>query len=111
MARDIDRQVGDAFIGRVDPGDALTANIGFGFALNPRFSYSLGYRHNYILATESEIGNTIQKSAKLHVGQFNFGLSYRVTRTQVINLGFEFGVTEDAPDVSITLRTPIVLFR
>ena len=109
--RNIDRQVGDVFIGRVNPGDAVTANIGFGFALNPRFSYSLGYRHNFILPTKSEIGDTVQESAKLHVGQFNFGLSYRITPKQVINLGFEFGVTEDAPDVSITLRTPIVLIR
>ena len=111
IARDIDREIGDVHIGRVDPGDSITANIGFGFALNPRFSYSLGYRHNYIFPTKSEIGDTTQRSAKLHVGQLNFGLSYRLTRTQVINLGFEFGVTEDAPDVSITLRTPIVLMR
>ena len=111
MARDIDREIGDVFIGRVDPGDAITANIGFGFALNPRFSFSLGYRHNYILATTSEIGDTEQESAKLHVGQLNFGMSYRLTRRHVVNLGFEFGVTEDAPDVSITLRSPIVLIR
>ncbi len=111
MARDIDRDIGDVHVGRVDPGDSITANIGFGFALNPRFSYSLGYRHNIIFPTKSEIGDTTQRSDRLHVGQLNFGLSYRLTRTQVINLGFEFGVTEDAPDVSITLRTPIVLMR
>jgi len=111
MERDIDRDIGDAHIGRVDPGDSLTANIGFGFALNPRFSYSLGYRHNYIFPTRSEIGDTVQHSPRLHVGQLNLGLSYRLTRTQAINLGFEFGVTEDAPDVSITLRSPIVLIR
>ena len=98
-------------VGRVDPGDAIAANIGFGFALNPRFSYSLGYRHNFIFPTESELGDSVQRSNKLHVGQFNFGLSYRVTEKQTVNLGFEFGVTEDAPDVSITLRSPIVIFR
>jgi hypothetical protein len=111
MARDVDRQVGDVFIGRVNPGDAITANIGFGFALNPRFSYSLGYRHNYILQTHSEIGGTNQDSARLQVGQLNLGMSYRLTPKHVINLGFEFGVTEDAPDVSITLRSPIVLMN
>jgi hypothetical protein len=111
MARDIDRDIGDIHIGRVDPGDSITANIGFGFALNPRFSYSLGYRHNYIFPSRSELGDTTQRSARLQVGQLNFGMSYRLTRTQTINLGFEFGVTEDAPDVSITLRSPIVLIR
>ena len=89
----------------------IAANIGFGFSLNPRFSYSLGYRHNYIFQTKSEIGDTIQRSNKLQVGQLNFGLSYRVTEKRTINLGFEFGVTEDAPDVSITLRSPLTLIR
>ena len=111
MGRDINREVGDVFIGHVDPGDSIAANIGFGFALNPRFSYSMGYRHNYIFPTKSEIGDTDQRSNKLHVGAFNFGMSYRVTEKQTINLGFEFGVTEDAPDVSITLRSPFVLVK
>ena len=109
--REIDREIGDVLIGRVDPGDAIGVNTGFGFALNPRFSFSLGYRHNYIFPSESEVGDTTQRSNKLHIGQLNFGMSYRVTQKQTINLGFEFGVTEDAPDVSITLRSPFVLTR
>jgi hypothetical protein len=106
MPRDVNRFVGEAFIGHVDPGDAIGANIGFGFALNPRFSYSLGYRHSYIFPSKTEIGETVQKSSRLQVGSLNFGMSYRVTEKQTLNLGFEFGVTEDAPDVSITLRMP-----
>lgn len=111
IARDIDKFIGDVSIGRVDPGDAVSANIGFGFALNPRFSYSMGYRHTYIFPTRSEIGDTLQRSNKLHVGALNFGMSYRVTAKNTLNMGFEFGVTSDAPDVSITLRSPLVIFR
>ena len=106
IPRDVNELVGEVLVGRVDPGDAVSANIGFGFALNPRFSFSLGYRHNYIFPTRSEIGDTIQKSNYLHVGSLNFGMSYRLTQRDVLNLGFEIGVTEDAPDVSITLRMP-----
>lgn len=106
IPRDVNKLVGDVMIGRVDPGDAVSANIGFGFALNPRFSFSLGYRHNYIFPTKTEIGDTRQKSNYLHVGSLNFGMSYRLTERDVLNLGFEIGVTEDAPDVSITLRMP-----
>jgi hypothetical protein len=106
IPRDVNEMVGDVLIGRVDPGDAVSANIGFGFALNPRFSFSLGYRHNYIFPTKTEIGDTHQKSNYLHVGSLNFGMSYRLTQRDVLNLGFEIGVTEDAPDVSITLRMP-----
>ena len=106
IPRDVNELVGDVLIGRVDPGDAVSANIGFGFALNPRFSFSLGYRHNYIFPTKTEIGDTHQKSNYIHVGSLNFGMSYRLTQRDVLNLGFEIGVTEDAPDVSITLRMP-----
>ena len=106
IPRDVNKLVGEVLIGRVDPGDAVSANIGFGFALNPRFSFSLGYRHNYIFPTKTEIGDTNQKSNYIHVGSLNFGMSYRLTERDVLNMGFEIGVTEDAPDVSITLRMP-----
>ena len=111
FARNIDRVVGDRFIGRVKPGGALAANIGFGFALNPRFSYSLGFRHAYIFPTRTQIGDTFQRSARLQAAQLLLGMSYRFTELQTVNLGFEFGVTKDAPDLSVTLRMPIVLFR
>jgi hypothetical protein len=111
FARNIDRTIGDAFIGRVAPGGAINANIGFGFALNPRFSYSLGFRHTYIFPTSSELGDTIQRSDRLQAGQLEFGMSYRFTERQTVNLGFEFGVTKDAPDLTVALRVPIILMR
>lgn len=106
MPADVNRTVGEAFIGRVDPGDAISANVGFGFALNPRFSYSLGYKHAYLMRTRTEISGTTQFSNTTHVGSLNLGLSYRLTPRQSVNLGFEFGVTADSPDVSITLKIP-----
>lgn len=107
IPKNINRMIGDVPIGKVDPGDAITANIGFGFALNPRFSYSLGYRHSYIFPTTTELGDTTQRSSRLQVGALNLAMSYRLTPKQSLNLGFEFGVTEDAPDLGITLRMPM----
>lgn len=109
IGRDIDENIGGAPIGHVDPGDSISANLGFGFALNPRFSFSLGYRHSYIFPTRTEVANTIQKSDEIHVGGLLFGMSYRVTERQTLNFGFEFGVTEDAPDVAISIRMPFTL--
>ncbi len=106
IERNIDRVVGDVFVGKVDPGDAINASVGFGFALNPRFSFSLGYRHNYIFSTKSQLGDTLQESNDIQVGALNFGMSYRLSQKQSLNLGFQFGVTEDAPDVSIVARIP-----
>ncbi len=107
IPRRINRTIGGAFVGRVDPGDAITANLGFGFALNPRFSFSLGYNHSYIFSTKTEIGGTNQRSKGLQVGTLALGTSYRLSERQSVNLGFEFGVTSDAPDMSVTLRLPL----
>jgi hypothetical protein len=107
IPRRINKTIGGALIGRVDPGDAVSANLGFGFALNPRFSFSLGYNHSYIFPTKTEIGTTNQRSKGLQVGALAIGASYRLSERQSVNLGFEFGVTSDAPDMSLTLRLPL----
>ncbi len=107
IPRNIDRLVGNALIGRVDPGDAINANIGFGFALNQKFSFSLGYRHSYLFPSKTEIGNTLQKSNHLQVGALGFGMSYRLSSRQSINFGVELGATADAPNVSAVLRLPL----
>jgi hypothetical protein len=108
--KNIDQTVGSGtnavHIGEVDPGDSIGANVGFGFALNPRFSFSLGYRHNYIFPTESELGEARQRSNSLQVGGFLFGWSYRLTERLTLGNNFEFGVTADSPDVRISLRLP-----
>ncbi len=106
IARNVDQVIGEASIGRVNPGDAISANLGFGFALNPRFSYSLGYRHSYITPTTSEIGTTIQRSNRLQVGSFSLGMSYRLSQSQTLNVSFTIGVTEDAPDIGVSIRLP-----
>lgn len=108
LPKDIDRVEGDIRVGRVDPGDSIGMGIGFAFSLNPRFSYSLGYKHNYIRPTETELNDTVQKSKSLQVGALTFGLSYRVTERFSLNGNFEFGVTEDAPDMRFVLRAPIL---
>jgi long-subunit fatty acid transport protein len=108
LPKDIDKVEGDVRVGRVDPGDSIGMGIGFAFALNQRFSYSLGYKHNYIRPTETELNDTTQKSKSLQVGALTFGLSYRVTDRFSLNGNFEFGVTEDAPDMRFVLRVPVL---
>ncbi len=107
IARKVDRTIGGARIGRVDPGDAINANLGFGFSLNPKFSFSLGYKHSYIFPSVTNINNTVQRSDRAQVGSFTFGMSYRLTERQSVNIGFDIGATEDAPDLSVSLRFPL----
>lgn len=106
IPRDINKVIGEVMVGRVDPGDSIGANIGFGLALNPRFSVSFGYSHNFIFATESNYGETIQRSNTLQVGALQMGLSYRLTERLTLTNSFEFGVTSDAPDMRVVFRLP-----
>lgn len=106
LPRDIDKTEGEVTIGRVDPGDSIGASFGFGFAMNQKFSYSLGYRHNYIFPTESELNGQVEKSDELQVGALLLGMSYRFNDTYSFNTNFEFGVTGDSPDMRFTVRVP-----
>lgn len=106
IPRDINKTIGEVDVGRVDPGDSIGANIGFGLALNPRFSISLGYSHNFIFATKSELGSTTQKSNTLQVGALQMGWSFQLTDRLTLNNSFEFGVTSDAPDMRMVIRLP-----
>lgn len=107
LPRDVNVTEGDVTVGRVDPGDSIGAAIGFGFALNPKFSFSLGYRHSYIFPTESELNDTVERSDELQVGALLLGLSYRFDERWSVNGNFEFGVTGDAPDVRMVARIPL----
>jgi Putative MetA-pathway of phenol degradation len=107
IPKTINRIIADALIGRVDPGDAINANLGFGFALNPRFSFSLGYQHSYIFPSHQEIGGTNQRSNHLQVGSFAFGMSYRLNPRQSVNFGVQLGATADAPNVGVVMRLPL----
>ncbi len=103
----IDRIVGEVLVRKVDPGDAAALNVGFGFALNPRFSFSLGYKHAYIWPTRSVLGNTLQESESLQVGALTFGWSLALTDRISLNNAYEIGATSDAPDMRVVVRLPI----
>jgi len=107
LGRDVNMREGDILVGRVDPGDSIGAAIGFGFAMNQNFSYSLGYRHNYIFPTTSELNGSEERSDELQVGALLFGMSYRFSDRFSLNGNFEFGVTGDSPDMRFILRVPV----
>lgn len=112
FASDIDKTFGDIRVLRVDPGDSIGANLGFGLALNPRFSFSLGYSHNFIFRSESEQISpdapepVILRANSLQVGSLQMGWSFRLNDHVTLNNNFEFGVTSDAPDMRVVFRAP-----
>jgi hypothetical protein len=102
----INKTIGMAHVGDVQPGDAILAAIGFSFALNSRFSYSLGFKNDFFFPTTTNLSNVKARSTSLEAGAMLLGASYRITRHLNLNLNMEFGVTPDAPDTTILLRLP-----
>src|SRR5882724_10291080 len=97
-------------IGEVDPGDSFNASIGMGLSLNERASISLGFSFDYVFSTTQKVsGDTTGtlKSDPLYVGEFLVGGSYAISDSVAVNLNFEVGATEAAPDFQAMLRVPI----
>ena len=115
VSRDINRNFNQTYIGTVDPGDAINALVGVAFAINQDTSFSLGYKHSYVFSTvQHSIDLTTgvpfaTSSGASQVGSLNIGLSYVLTPTTTLNFNIAAGVTNDAPDVDLTLRIPIEL--
>lgn len=107
FGRNVNKVVGGATVTDVEPGDSIEASVGFGFAINPRFSFSLGYRHDYIFPTYTTLNDTRQRSNVLQVGTFNLGWSYAITSRFTLANTIEFGVTSDAPNLNFILRLPL----
>ncbi len=103
----------DLFIGDVDPGDAVRLSFGMAYSINPKTSFTLGYKNDFIGKTETEYvnnttGNTTRVSSNtLNVGSLLLGWSYQLNQDVAVNLGLELGITDDAPDTTLTLRIPI----
>ncbi len=93
-------------IGRVDPGDALRMSFGMSLAVNPKAAVSFGYKHDFIRETESEINGVEFRSSSLDVGSLLLGFSHALGPRSSLAANLEFGITADAPDVTVTIRLP-----
>jgi hypothetical protein len=100
----VSRNVGGNF-GKIDPGDAIGFTMGLGVALNEKASFSIAYDHATVLRTKQN-GVIIPTTATTQLGSLLFGTSYRLSRKSTLNFTLGVGVTQDAPDVQLTLRLP-----
>lgn len=104
-AHNFARNVGGGF-GKIDPGDYTQFNFGMGLALNDRASFSIAYDHT-ILQKPKQNGVTPPLALTVQLGQLLFGYSYKLSQKTTLNVSLGIGVTQDAPDVQMTVRLPI----
>ena len=97
---------GDTQPSDVDAGDAVEFNFGMGLALNERASFSIGYDHTIYQKTTVN-GQTPPGELSAQLGTLLLGYSYKYSKRTTWNLSLGIGVTDDAPDVQLTLRVPM----
>lgn len=109
---DVNERIGDFVVEKVDPGDAVRLSFGMAYSINPRSSFTLGYKNDFIQETETTFVDpatgvsTTGESGTLNVGSLLLGWSYQFDQDAALNVGLELGITEDAPDTTLTVRAP-----
>lgn len=93
-------------LGSINPGNMTDFNLGAGFSLNEKASFSIGYDQMTLWAP-SQNGVQIPLTHILQMGSLLFGYSYNVSRYFFYMLNVEAGVTPDAPNVQISFRVPL----
>lgn len=90
---------------RWEPGNTIGFNLGMGFSMNENMSFSLGYGHSIIDKTRAN-GHVLSNSQTTTLGSLLLGASYKLSDRVNLNFSVEAGLTEDSPDVQLTLRVP-----
>jgi len=75
VPEDINKVIGNVPVGHVTPSNSINVTMGFGFAVNPDFSFSMGYEHNHVFPQETELGTTLQHTTSLEVGAMTLGMA------------------------------------
>lgn len=94
-------------LGELAPGDVFGFNFGMGLALNEKASLSLGYDHASI-GRMRQNGVPVPGSVRTQLGTLLLGYSYRLSDRRSLNIAVGAGVTRDTPDVSLTVRVPVM---
>lgn len=99
---------GNRILDSFDPG--LSGGISFGFAYSFNYDVSLTMSYQQSFSTGSEFAFTTgetSKPADQTSASLGFSLGVRVTPKTIVNGSVGFGLTEDAPDVSLGLSFPL----
>ena len=96
----------DVPYGEIDPGDVVGGSFGMGLSLNQKLSMNLSYDHSIVLKTKQN-GVVAPDAVPLQIGTLGIGVTHRRDSKISYNFLVAIGVTDDAPDVSLTLRVPV----
>jgi len=113
---DVNQIRSGAILEEVRPGVSLSLSGGFAYSLSYDVSLSVSFQGSYtdkskyiFLSQNSEgdlVNNEVGTNATMS-GVFNMSLGVRVSPKTITNIGVGFGMTDDAPDILLSISMPI----
>lgn len=109
---DVNQPSNGALLTEVKPGLSFSFSGGFAYSLSYDVSLSTSFQGSYTDKAKYKFRNsggtfTEAKSNASMSGIFNMSLGIRVSPKTITNVGVGFGLTDDAPDVILSLSMPI----
>jgi hypothetical protein len=75
-------------------------------AMNPVFAVNLQLQQRYTMGTELSGVGEVEGSA-FNEADLRFGFAWALTKNTLLNFSVAAGLTEDTPDLTVTLALPI----
>ena len=93
---------------KVEPGDSISTNMGFGYALSYRTSLSISYSYSYSYPTKYHwAGGSATTGRETISSSLSLSTSWRITPKRTIIIGISKGLTNDSQDFGLSLRLPL----
>ncbi len=88
------------------PGGVVDYGIAVAVAMNPVFAINLGLQQRFTFETDLDGLGDVEGSSTVEA-ELRFGFAWALTADVVLNFSAAAGLTEDTPDLAVTLALPI----
>lgn len=105
---ELDQRRGNRDLIEFHPGDSISFSMGMAHSLSYDLSISASYQQAYAFQSEYLFDNgDFVASEDSTSASFSLSLGVRMSPERIVNVGFGFGLTEEAADVTLGLSLPI----
>jgi hypothetical protein len=87
-------------------GGTIDYGVAVAVAMNPVFAVNLQLQQRYTMGTELSGVGEVEGSA-FNEADLRFGFAWALTKNTLLNFSVAAGLTEDTPDLTVTLALPI----
>ena len=95
------------YLSEVEPGDTYSLSMGIGYSLSYKVSLNLSYQYSYSMKTQYDwVGTDDSKSEASMSSTFSIGTGWNLSPKRSVNVKLSFGLTNNDPDFSVSVRVP-----